>query len=78
MSFAKLLASRLIACLAAGGAMSDDAYRYSDPAIGYLLLMTLPWKATAISLHALLSEAATVARRFVRQGMGTRAEGPRS
>ena len=56
--------------------MSDDAYRYSDPGIGYLLVMTPPWTATAVSLHPLLSEAATAARRrFVRQGPGTRAEG---
>lgn len=56
--------------------LSDDAYRYSDPGVGYLLLMTPPWTLTAVSLHPLLSEATAAARRrFVRHGTGTRAEG---
>ena len=56
--------------------MSDDTYRYSDPGIGYILLMTPPWTPTAVALYPLLSGAATAARRrFVRQGTGTRAEG---
>lgn len=56
--------------------MNDDAYRYSDPGVGYLLLMTPPYTLTAVSLHPLLSQAAIAARRrFVRYGTGTQAEG---
>jgi hypothetical protein len=28
-----------------------DAYQYSDPGVGYLLLMTPPWTVTASSLY---------------------------
>jgi hypothetical protein len=54
----------------------SDAYRYSDPNVSYLLMITPPWTPTAVTLHSLLSDAATAARRrFVRQGTGERATG---
>lgn len=52
----------------------NDAYRYSDPGLSYLLMMTPPWTPSAVTLHPLLCDAAAAARRrFVRHGTGDRA-----
>jgi hypothetical protein len=54
----------------------SDTYRYSDPSVSYLLMISPPWTPTAVTLHPLLSDAAAAARRrFVRQGTGERAAG---
>jgi hypothetical protein len=55
----------------------SDAYRYSDPSVCYVLLITPPWAGTvAVSLRPTLPDAVTAARRrFACHGTGIRADG---